>query len=223
MTWRSGVRVKDLSTAYLLRRWQAGDNGCLNTLLERHLPWLQRYVRRQMGPLLRTRAKTTDFVQDAVLELLRYGPRFQVADELHFRALMARIVRNTLSDKRDWFSAHRRNLALEQPLPNGSVLDLDTGAITVDTPSQLVLRQERQAWIRMGMELLEPEDRLVIALREWEQLSFREIGQRLEVSDEAARKRYKRAVPRLGEVVRCLRRGALQELLSEELAHQHVG
>ncbi|MFH0947091.1 MAG: sigma-70 family RNA polymerase sigma factor [Planctomycetota bacterium] len=217
------MRDKDLPTAYLLREWQEGDDESLGTLLERHLPWLRRYVRRQMKPSLRVRADTADLVQDAVLELLRYGPRFRISKEVHFRALMARIVVNTLRGKHDWFSAMRRNIARERPLPDGSVLDLDAGTDLSATPSQHIGHQERQAWIRMGLELLEPDDRNVIVFREWEGLSFAEIGRRLELSDDAARKRYKRAVPRLAEVVFALRRGGLPDLLAEELAHQEAG
>ena len=217
------MRDENLSTAYLLREWQEGDDESLVTLLERHLPWLRRYVRRQMKAPLRVHAETTDLVQDAVLELLRYGPRFRVSEEVHFRALMARIVVNTLRGKHDWFTALRRNIARERPLSVGSILDLDAGADLSPTPSQVLGRQERQAWIRMGLELLEPEVREVIVFREWEGLSFVEIGRRLEISEGTARKRYQRAVPRLAEVVCSLRRGGLPDLLSEELADQEAG
>ena len=65
-------------TGKLLERWHAGDGGALDELLVRDLPWIRRCVHRRLGQGLRQRAETEDFVQEAVLEVLRYGPRFVV-------------------------------------------------------------------------------------------------------------------------------------------------
>ncbi len=213
-----GVDRRKQDTAWLLGRWHDGDEESLAVLVERHLPWVRAVVAARLGPKLRARAETGDFVQDALIEFLRFVPRFKTSDELHFRALMARIIDTTLRDGNDWFTARRRDMAREQPLPSDSVLDLDSGQIDRDTPSRLLERDERQAWIRLGIELLAAGDRDVIVLRDWDELGFREIGQRLGIGEEAARKRYLRAVRRLAGVVDSLRKGRMKELLQEELS-----
>ncbi|MBI4881285.1 MAG: sigma-70 family RNA polymerase sigma factor [Planctomycetes bacterium] len=185
--------------------------------MERHLLWIREFVSARLGPKLRAKAETLDFVQDALLDFLRFVPRFKVAEEVHFRALMARIIDNTLRDGYDWFAARRRDMAREQPLPPDSVLDLDRGQVDGDTPSHLVAQSERQAWIRMGIELLSAADRQAIVLRDWDELSFPEIGKQVGITEEAARKRYLRAVRRLASAVESLRKGRMKELLQDGL------
>ena len=158
---------------------------------------------------MRKRAETDDFVQDAMVQFLRYGPRIQIADDGHFRALLVRIVEHALCDRHDWFAAQRRAVAQEHPLPSDTVLTLDPPHNSVKSPSAAAQHHEREAWIRLGMELLEPGDREVLVLRKWEDLSFAAIGEHLGISEDAARMRTNRAVSRLGEVVGTLRRGEL--------------
>lgn len=196
-----------LETTDLLQRWHAGDARALEELLRRDLPWIEAFVRRRLGPLLRAKAETVDYVQDAVIEVLRYGPRFVCSDRERFRALLARIVENTLRDKHDWHRARRRAAEREAALPSESVLDLDGSAAS---PSRICAQREREQWIRLALELIDPDERQVILLREWEQLSFEEIGRRLGCSEEAARKRFTRALPSLVERVRDLQSGRVE-------------
>jgi len=187
-----------------------GDPTALAALLERNLDWIHQRVSRRLGPVLRKKGETCDYVQDAMVQFLRYGPRIQVNDEGHFRALLARIVENTLSDQHDWFTRARRRVSREHPLPGDSVLSLDEPRDTVTTPSKAAQHHEEEALIRLGMELLDPEDRNIIALRQWENLPFHQIGERLGITPEAAGKRHNRAVARLAKKVGALRRGDLR-------------
>jgi RNA polymerase sigma-70 factor (ECF subfamily) len=209
-------------TTQFLQRWHAGDLEGLNALLERHLPWLREQVHRQLGPVLRKKGDTSDYVQDAMVQFLRYAPRFTVSDEPSFRALVLRVAVNSLRNQYDWFTAKRRAIARERPLPADTVLDLDPGHGEVRTPSKSAIRLEREAWVRLGMELLGPEDREILILREWEDTPFPEIGERLGITQEAARMRHNRAALRLADRVWALRNGRLDEALSEgEESREH--
>lgn len=106
-------------TRNLLRQWNEGDEQSLNKLMERHLPWIRNHAHHRVGPHLRSKGETCDYVQDAMVEFLRYGPRIRITDENHFRALLIRIVENTLRGKRDWFVAQRRNISRQMPLQIG--------------------------------------------------------------------------------------------------------
>jgi RNA polymerase sigma factor (sigma-70 family) len=105
--------------------------------------------------------------------------------------------------------AKRREIARERPISTETVLSLDASRRRAKTPSKSAERHEREAWIRMGMEFLESEEREVILLRKWENLSFPEIGKRMKISKDAARMRHNRAVLKLAEKVGALRRGEL--------------
>jgi RNA polymerase sigma-70 factor (ECF subfamily) len=203
-------------TMHSLRLWYRGDQIGLDTLIERHLPWIREQVRRRMGPILRQKADTADYVQDAMVEFLRYGPKVLISDENHFQALIIRIVENSLRQNYDWFTAKRRAISKERPLPSDTVLNLDRPNDAVKTPSAEAQRHEREAWIRLGMELLDPKDQEILILQKWENLSFVEIGKRLNLSTDAARMRHNRAVDRLTEKVQLLRSGDLPKVLAED-------
>ena len=75
-------------TKLLLARWHQGDAAALHALVQMHLAWIEARVRQRLGPMLRAKAETADFVQEAVVDVLRYGPRFVVSDAVQFRALL---------------------------------------------------------------------------------------------------------------------------------------
>ena len=195
-----------------LEQWNGGDPAGLDALLSRHLPWIRAHIRRRMGPLLRKKAESCDYLQDVMVEFLRYGPRIQVSAGAQFRALLVRIVESALRDKHDWFTARRRAISRERPLPPDTVLRIDPPRERSETPSVEADNHERQAWLRLGMELVDPGDREVLVLRQWDGLPFPEIGKRLALSEDAARMRYNRAVGRLADDVGRLRRHGLPEI-----------
>ncbi len=194
----------------LLRRWHSGDQDALAELVEICLPWLREHVDARLGAFLRGRGDVDDYLQDALLDFLRDGPRFQVRDERQFRGLLVRVIENTLRDKNDWFRAQRRNLGVgDAALPEGSVLDLQSGLVLTSTPSRGADREEGRAWVRLALELLDPEDRKVILGRDYEQRAFEDIGNELGLSAGAARMRWNRAVARLAQTMLELRQGRI--------------
>ncbi|MHC4854118.1 MAG: sigma-70 family RNA polymerase sigma factor, partial [Planctomycetota bacterium] len=80
----------------------------------------------------------------------------------------------------------------------------------VTRPSQNFQRKEGAAWVRIGLDLLEPAQREIIVLRQWEGLSFQEIGERLGITENTARMRFQRAVQRLAQIVRKARSGDVE-------------
>ena len=195
------------ATPELLRRWHTGDGTALTALVQAHLPWLRAHVERRLGSFLRSRAETDDYLQEAVLDFLRDGPRFQVQDAGQLRALLARIVENTLRDQNDWFRAKRRFLGGDARLPTETVLQLDPSLQRSTTPSRDAVRSEVRDWVRLGLELLEPEDRKILLAREYEDRSFVEIGSELGMTPNSVRMRWVRAVGRLAELLQELRAG----------------
>ncbi len=197
-------------TARLLVRWRQGDRKALEQILARDLPWIEALVRRRLGPQLRAREETVDLVQDAMVQVLRSGPRFVVEDGQRFRALLARMVENEIRDRARWHASARRDQAREQPIPGDSVLWLDS---TDATPSEIVGAAEEQELLRLALELLEPDDRAILLLREYEKLPFPTVAERLGIAPATARKRFERVLPRLARVVGDLRAGRLDAAL----------
>jgi RNA polymerase sigma factor (sigma-70 family) len=199
----------DDPTAGLLARWHDGDEQALNALVQEHLPWLRTHVERRLGAFLRARGDADDYLQDAILDFLRFGPRFQVRDGAQFRALLARIVENTLRDRNDWFRAKRRHLGTNVTISRDSVLPLDPGLFRSTTPSRVADKTEVRDWVRLALELLGAEERKILLAREYEDRSFVDIGTELGMTANAVRMRWVRAVARLAEVMQELQAGRL--------------
>ncbi len=194
-------------TEQLLHRWHKGDKAALHELVQRDMPWIRSRVRQRLGEALRQHGDTDDFLHEAVLDILSYTPRFLATDRDVFRRLVTRIVENTLRGQSEFYSRLRRDRGRSVPLPDDSVLDLDAQRRTGTTPSQHAARSEEEAWLRLALDLIEPEDRDVIVMREWNGEAFADIGVRLGIPENTARMRFARALGRLAAQVEALRRG----------------
>lgn len=208
---------KNSETALNLKKWNEGDLGGLEALLEKHLPWIQNHVRLRLGSKLRKKTESSDIVQDAIIQFMKYGPRIQLSSSTQFRALMTRIVENVVCDEYDRITSLRRKISRERPLPTDTVLNLDLPRLRVTPPHKNAQRHENEAWIRLGIELLSNEDRQVLTFRAWGDLSFSEIGSRLDISENTARMRFNRAILRLAKKIGTLRRGGLDNVLAGDL------
>ncbi len=194
-------------TEALLRRWHAGDRAALHELVQRDMAWIRARVRQRLGDALRQHGDTDDFLHEAVLDILAWTPRFLASDRDVFRRLVTRIVENTLRGQAEYYSRLRRDRA--RVVVGDGVLDLDAHRRPGTSPSQHAAQQEEEAWLRLAMDLLEPDDRDLIVWREWSGESFAAIGSRLGVPENTARMRFSRAVGRLAAQVEALRRGVV--------------
>ncbi len=204
-------------TRELLLRWHNGDSDALEALLREHLPWIERLVRDRLGAQLRQRHDTQDIVQAALIEVLRDGPRFVLSDREHLRALLSRLVENVLRVHVRHAQAERRDVRREVAAPPGDTLVfLDRRPADMPTPSQAASADEARAWVRLALEMLDPEDRDVVLWREYQGQSFAEVAQRLSVSEDAARMRFNRALPKLAKKLEQLRAGQVTDALRPE-------
>lgn len=216
------ARIPPLSdTRELLSRWHGGDQDALAILVQQDLPWIEVHVRRRLGPALRRRADTQDMVQNTLVEVLRYGPRFVVSNRGHLRALLARMIENVLRVQANHHGAQKRDVRREvnsAPVPSvgapsgDSVPCLDPPS-DATAPGAALERSELREWVRLALEFLDPDDRRAVVWRDFDGLAFAEIAGRLGVTEDAARMRYRRALPKLAQSLKKLRCGDLAELL----------
>ena len=204
-----------MNTLSLLERWQCGDAEALSMLLDRDLPWIRSYVQRHLGDGLRRAGDTDDFVQEAVLAILRYGPRFAMSSRRQFRALLAKITLNVLRCKGRELNALKRDPRNERALGTDTILYLDPPRQDVTRPDQRVEKKEEREWLRLALLLLDPHDQEPLDLY-WQGLEDSEIGERLGVSANTARMRRTRATGRLTAIVLKLKRGQLDDLVAQE-------
>ncbi len=202
-------------TFVLLGEWHRGDPQALDALLRRDLPWITAKVEARLGPGLREKVATDDVVQEAMLAVLRYGPRFQMSSREQFRTLLARIIENVIRAQFDYFAAERRRQRAS-PLQSDSVLCLDPPKESVATPSQMVQAQDDANFVALALNLIDPHDKRLLVARYFDQQPFEEIAQELGIGMDAARQRFHRAMDRVTRMVKRLRQGEVERALDVE-------
>ncbi|MBL8901455.1 MAG: sigma-70 family RNA polymerase sigma factor [Planctomycetes bacterium] len=196
-----------------VERWNHGDPEALDAILRLALPWLSQQVHRRLSPKLRARVETQDAVQETVASFLRYGPKIQVANAAQLCALLLKIAEGVVSGQHRFFLRQRRDLARERPLPAGTSISLAPPISPHTSPSEAASRAEREARVRLALEVLDPIDRRILHARAYEGKSHAEIAAELELGVEAVSKRFQRAMVKLEQKVRCLEAHDLEGFL----------
>lgn len=208
--------TEDERTRELLERWHGGDRSAAAELVERDRDWILARVRQARGPMLRNDAETADHFQDLMLEVLDYAPRFVVASQAQFRALIARMVDNLLIDRARWLERRRPVRPATRPDWAGeSRLCLDPALGDSQGPAAQAERAEEIDWLRLGLEFLDPEERRVVHEHKLCGRSFVDLADEFGLQANTVRMRYNRAVLRLAGILRRLQAGGLDGLLAE--------
>lgn len=198
-----------------LERIRENDAGALADLLDRYLPVIETWVRRERGDLVRSGFETVDCVQDVALDLVRYLPNVEVANTEAFRGLVYRMIQNSLRNKYHYLQVRRRSLAREDPLGSDTVLRLDAIEESAAGPITVLDEREKQAWIRFALALMDPDDQVLLMRRIYDGESFPRLAEELAIEPDAARMRFNRAKAKLYLLIGRLRRGRLEELCSD--------
>lgn len=196
-----------MDTESLLQRVSEGDTAALDQLLAEHRDYLRRLLQLQMEPELRARVDPSDVIQETQLTASRRIEAFLTTRPTSFKLWLRGTAIDRLIDaRRKHIVAHKRSVRREVSLPEASSLAL-AQSVFVARPSAAIERRELVQRTNQAMEQLSEADRSVLLLRHVEDLSLGEIGEVLEISPDAARKRYGRAILRLRAVL--IRSGVL--------------
>ncbi len=114
--------------------------------------------------LLRNRADAEDVVQEAVLRAYRFFDRFRGSDA---RAWLLQIVRNCCYT---WLEKNR-------PSERMTEFDEELHQLPVPTPETLAAQSDERRRLMLALESLPARSREVLALRELEGCSYKEIAE----------------------------------------------
>lgn len=196
-------------TSALLTRAAGGDEAALNELFGRYRERLKRMVRLRLNRRLAGRVDDSDVLQEAFLEASR-----KLGDYLKDRPLPFFLWLRHLTGQK-LIEVHRRHLGAEMR-DAGREVSLHRGALPaansmslaaqllgrLTSPSQAAVKAEMRIKLQHALNNLDPDDREILALRHFEQLSNVEAAQVLEIETSAASKRYLRALARLQKILR---------------------
>lgn len=190
-------------TQNLLNQLRSGDAEALDRLFAKHREYLRRVVELRLDRKLRTRVDLSDVVQETHLEVagriddyLRRRPmsfRLWLRETAHQRLLMLH---------RRHVHAQQRALGREVSLPDRSSIALAQQLFAGGpSPSQQARQRELAGKVREAVEQLPETDREIVLMRNFEELTNREVAELLQIDSVAASKRYGRALLRLRNVL----------------------
>jgi RNA polymerase sigma-70 factor (ECF subfamily) len=190
------------TTLALIARARAGDGEALDRLVARHRQPLRRWARGRLPAWARQLADTDDLVQDALLQTLKRIGEFEPDGAGAFQAYLRQAVQNRM---RDELRRHGR-------LPPLSSLDSTAVAETLviddsESPLEQAIGRENLQRYEQALQRLRPDDREAVIARLEMGCTFPEIAATLgKPSADAARKATARALVRLAEEMRHVRR-----------------
>jgi RNA polymerase sigma-70 factor (ECF subfamily) len=193
-------------TQLLLDQALAGNDKARGQLLESYAGYLQLLARVQIGKRLQGKADPQDLVQDTFLEAHRQFVHFRGRTEAELTAWLRRILAGQMALlMRQFLGTRARDIRLEQEL--GGELDMSSDALennlaaSISTPSQKVSRREQAVILAEALERLAPAYREVIVLRNLQGLSFTDVAQRMERSEDSVQKLWVRGLAALREAM----------------------
>lgn len=184
------------------------DGDALGPLLEQHQARLLRMVRIRLDERLRSRIDPVDVVQEAFLDAARRWSDYQRLAEVPLYVWLRFLTIQKLAElHRRHLRWQARSVAREVPLWPGQLPDASSALLAAQllgratTPSRAAIRAEGRRRLQSALESMEPADREIIVLRNFEQLSNLEAARILGLNNSTASMRYLRALQRLKKIL----------------------
>lgn len=195
-------------TQELLAGARGGDAEAVNKLLDKHREALRRMIDMRLDRRIRQRVDASDVVQDVLIDAHRRIGDYLTNPAMPFHLWLRQMAQDRLIDAhRRHRDAARRSLDREQPLVIAGTDDRSTIELAAQiwdrelTPAAAATVRELQERFAAAVEQLDEQDREVVLMRHFEQLSNSEAAEALGLSPPAASMRYLRAMRRLRELL----------------------
>lgn len=202
--WEDGEERRLFEAALL------GDLEAFASLLQRYRPRLKAYLDALMCDALRLREGSSDILQEVALQGVRTEARANYLRLLGPYGCLRKLASNQLVER------YRHHFQAQMRSPNREQHEQDEGsqmfrlaeqlADSTLSPSQALQKSEELSIILKALEMSEPDDRQILLWAFEEDLSRAVIGERLGISEDAARQRCSRALKRLADLVKRLNR-----------------
>ena len=181
----------DQKTQELVTLAKVGNEPALEQLCRIYGERVRRVIRLRMGNELRSRLESMDMVQDVLMCAFRDLEEFTYTSEGDFMRWLGQIAENRIRDNLDKLHADKRDIRKEIPLQDGSMTSNDDRARVFEparntTPSVILSKKEELDKLEKAIDKLKPEYREVIIWAKIDGLSYKEIGNRLGKSADAA-------------------------------------
>jgi RNA polymerase sigma-70 factor (ECF subfamily) len=196
------------STDDLLRRAGDGDRQALAALFAHYRDRLWRMVHLRLDRRLQGRLDPEDVLQETYLVYMNRFPEYAANPPGPFFLWLRGLTGQKLVDlHREHLGAKMRDAAREVSLYRGALPQASSVSLAnqllgrLTTASQAAVRAELQLKVQEALNGMDPMDREVLTLRNFEMLSNEETAQVLGLSKAATSSRHIRALKRLKDLL----------------------
>lgn len=179
----------------MLSRLQANGNAELTRIFMLHRANLRRLIAAQIHDRLNRRLDASDIVQEAFMRASDRLKDYLVAPTIPPVVWLRILCKQLLAEHTRKQYRDKRNPALEIT-DFGSDQVVDQLADSWQSAGEVMSKKEMVERVRTLLATLSITEREIIEMRHTEGYSFREIADQLEIKQEAAKKRYYRALDR---------------------------
>ena len=144
-----------------------------------------------------------DILQEAFLEAYKRLDFLNDKPEISLLVKLRNIVLQTIVDKERYFGADKRTSGKEvyDNMDDSQTNLLNRLADSITSPSKKIMRKERAVIVQQIIDELSPQYRDIILMRHFEQLDYNDCAAILNISIDAVKMRYYRALKRLKELI----------------------
>lgn len=175
-----------------------GEASQLGLLLELYRGYLLKIAGDSLSSEVAVKTSASDVVQETLLKASQNFPTFRGSSEPELKVWLRQILLHSITDtQRKFVGTDKRDASrevlLQDDLPEGDkriVLE----ARVVKSPLSDLVAKENSSLVHDALQRLADKDRAVIEFRNFQMLGFAEIGLKLDCSEEAAIKRWARAI-----------------------------
>ena len=177
------MNAQMLSDRELLNDYLQGNKSAISTLIEKYNRRVRDYIRMMVGDA----DVAADIAQETFIKAVRVIDEGRYTDSGKFQSWIMRIAHNKALD---YFRAQKNNNAVSESSAGYNVLG--TMKYADKSVEDSMISEQISADIRALVELLPEEQREVVKLRYYSDLSFKEIAEQTGVSINTAlgRMRY---------------------------------
>ncbi len=177
------------------------DVADLTKMFEEHRSRLLVMLQSRIDPALGARVSAEDILHETFLLARRRWHRFAASGMRPYpwlyRLAMDSLIEISRRENRDGRDPHR-----EIPWPDRSSDQQALKLIdSATSPSEAFAREELRLRVQEVLSQLKPIDREVLWMRHFDQLAFADLALLLRISENAAMKRYVRALQRLEKLL----------------------
>jgi RNA polymerase sigma-70 factor, ECF subfamily len=201
--WPSGDE-----TLELLAQAKQGTAHAVDDLLERHRQSLRRMIQLRLDQRIQKRVDVSDIVQEVLVEANRRLANYIENPVLGFQVWLRQIAKDRIIDAhRRHRTSAKRSVDREQPMFAAGGQDHSTIELVqclrdpALTPAALATQKEIAAQVEQAVQQLKGQDREIILMRHYEQMSNLESAEALGLTEPAASMRYLRALRRLRAIL----------------------